>query len=77
MTRVLGALEDLRYVERAPHPTDGRQAVVRLTAEGAAVVAAERRRRDAWLAKRLRDLSADELATLSDAAHILERLANS
>lgn len=77
MTRVLAVLEERGYVERMPHATDRRQAVVRLTRAGREVVLAERRRREAWLAQRLRHLEPAELETLQSAAEILERLARS
>src|SRR3979409_2140763 len=34
MTRVIAALEELGYVKRSPHPTDGRQAIVDLSESG-------------------------------------------
>jgi DNA-binding MarR family transcriptional regulator len=76
MTRTVSCLEDQGLVERAPHPTDGRQVLVRLSDRGHQFVAAERRRRDAWLALRLRELTPDERAVLRQAAPILERLSN-
>lgn len=76
MTRTVSCLEEQELVERAPHPSDGRQVLIRLSARGHDFVAAERRRRDAWLACRLRELSPDERAVLRQAAPILERLSN-
>src|SRR4051794_22587282 len=43
MTRTVNCLEQDGLVERAPHPTDGRQVVVRLSDAGRALVIAERR----------------------------------
>lgn len=77
MTRTVSCLEQDGLVERAAHPTDGRQVVVRLAPAGQEVLAAERRRRDAWLTRRLRELTPDERAVLRQAAPILERLSNS
>jgi len=74
MTRTVRCLEELGYAERRPHPTDGRQVVVHLSEAGRELVLAERRRRDAWLACRLRELTPDERAVLREAAPILERL---
>ena len=48
-----------------------------LSDKGRATLLADRARRDAWLAKRLRELSADERALLRQVAPILERLARS
>ena len=75
MTRTVSCLERDGLVERHPHPTDGRQVVVRLSEAGQELLAAERRRRDAWLAQRLRELTPDERAVLRQAAPILDRLA--
>jgi DNA-binding MarR family transcriptional regulator len=75
MSRVLAALEQAGLVSRSAHPTDGRQVVVELTDKARAMVAEDRRRREAWLAVRLAELSADERATLRAAAPILDRLA--
>lgn len=76
MTRTVNCLADGGYVVRRRHETDGRQIVVALSATGRATVAADRRRRDAWLAQRLRELTAEERTVLRDAAPILERLAH-
>jgi DNA-binding MarR family transcriptional regulator len=75
MTRTVNCLEEGGYVARRPHETDGRQVLVTLTESGRATVLADRARRDAWLAMRLRDLTPEERAVLRQAAPILERLA--
>ena len=77
MTRTVNCLEDERYVVRRPHETDGRQVLVVAHREGREILLADRRRRDAWLARRLRELTPDERALLREAAPILERLAAS
>ncbi|MCW2812656.1 MAG: MarR family transcriptional regulator, partial [Nocardioides sp.] len=64
------------YVVRRRHETDGRQVVVVLTDLGRSTLLADRRRRDEWLAMRLRELTPDERAVLRQAAPILERLAS-
>jgi DNA-binding MarR family transcriptional regulator len=74
MTRVITALEERGLVQRAPHPTDRRQVVLSVTEEGRQLVNQFRRRRDAWLAMRLRELTPQERATLRAAAPILEKL---
>jgi DNA-binding MarR family transcriptional regulator len=76
MTRTVNALELGGYVTRRAHETDGRQVVVCLSEQGRATVLADRDRRDAWLARRLRELTPDERAVLRRAAPLLERLAN-
>jgi DNA-binding MarR family transcriptional regulator len=77
MTRILAGLEALGLVNRAPHPSDGRQVLLSLTRVAREVVAEDRRRRDAWLARQLRELTPAERETLRSAAEILGRLAGS
>jgi DNA-binding MarR family transcriptional regulator len=77
MTRTVNCLADGGYVERRRHETDGRQVVVGLAEKGLTTLATDRRRRDAWLALRLRDLTPDERNLLRQAAPILERIARS
>jgi len=74
MTRVIAVLEERRLVMRAPHPTDRRQVVLTVTEQGRELVSQARRRRDAWLAKRLKELSPEERAILRAAAPVLEKL---
>ncbi len=76
MTRTVNCLEEAGYVVRRPHETDRRQVVIELADKGIATLEADRRRRDAWLAKRLRELTPEERAVLRQAAPILERLAH-
>ncbi|WP_019814573.1 MarR family winged helix-turn-helix transcriptional regulator [Saccharomonospora saliphila] len=75
MTRVIAALEEISYVERSPHPTDGRQAIVALTDTGRDYVRATISRREAWLDERLAELSGEEREVLSRAAEIIDRMA--
>ena len=77
MTRVIAALEERSLVVRAPHPTDRRQVTLTVTEEGRELVHQLRRLREAWLARRLRELSPQERATLRAAAPILEKLSQS
>ena len=77
MTRVIAVLEERSLVLRSPHPTDRRQVILTVTGEGRAVVQRVRRRKDAWLARRLAELTADERATLRAAVPILEKLSQS
>jgi DNA-binding MarR family transcriptional regulator len=75
MTRTVNCLEEGGYVVRRRSDTDGRQVVVALSEQGRTTLAADRRRRDAWLAQRLRDLTPDERSVLRQAAPLIERLA--
>lgn len=74
MTRVIASLADLGLVERAPHPTDGRQVIVSLSDAGDRVITGEAAAREAWLRGKLAELSADERGSLSNAVSILNRL---
>lgn len=75
MSRVVSALEELGYVRRSAHPTDGRQSVVEVTGRGDAYVHAAITAREAWLDERLAELTGDERAVLAHAADIIERMA--
>ena len=75
MTRIVNSLEEGGFVVRRAHETDGRQVVVVLSEMGRTTLLADRARRDAWLARRLRELTTDERDTLRRAAPLLERLA--
>lgn len=77
MTRVITALEDGGLVMRRPHTTDRRQVMLTATDRGRAVVQQSRHLREAWLARRLRELTPQERATLRAAAPILEKLSQS
>jgi DNA-binding MarR family transcriptional regulator len=77
MTRVVAVLEELGLVQRRPHATDGRQCVIALTDAGRGLLAEDRNRRQAWLARRLDDLSPSEREVLFAAAPIISRLAES
>jgi DNA-binding MarR family transcriptional regulator len=71
MTRVIAVLEERGLVRREPHATDRRQVVLTVTEEGRDVVQRVRRRREAWLAQRLQELTPDERQILRAAAPIL------
>lgn len=75
MTRVIAALEEVGFVERNPHPTDGRQAIVAITDDGLDYVHATITMREAWLDRRLAELSGEERDVLSRAAEIIDRMA--
>ena len=75
MTRTLAALDALGLVSRISHPTDGRQVLVLLSQLGRQEVLETRRRRDAWLARRLATLTPAERDVLARAAAIMNRVA--
>jgi DNA-binding MarR family transcriptional regulator len=75
MTRTVNCLVEDGYAERRRHETDGRQVLVSLTEKGRSVLLADRRRRDVWLARQLRELTPAERAVLREAAPLIQRLA--
>ena len=75
MTRTVGALVDAGLVARTGDPTDGRQVILSLTAEGRRTIREIRRRRDQWFAARLERLTDEERAVLAAATVLLERVA--
>jgi DNA-binding MarR family transcriptional regulator len=77
MTRVIAVLEERALVRRSAHPTDRRQVFLTVTDEGRALVDRVRRRKEAWLAQRMQELTAEEMEILRAAAPILEKLSQS
>jgi DNA-binding MarR family transcriptional regulator len=73
-TRTLRVLGEAGLVERTPDPEDGRSALVSITAAGRERLRRLRGRKNAYLARRMRDLPDDDVATLTRAAAILERV---
>ncbi len=75
ITRIVESLVQRGLVQRVPSSADRRVVWVEPTPEGTRLVESVRRRRDAYLAARLRTLSADDRAVLARAAVLLETLA--
>jgi DNA-binding MarR family transcriptional regulator len=75
ITRVVNALADRDLVRRTPAPHDGRQSLVELTDAGRALLLANQRLRAEWLAERLAELDAAELAVLRTAIPLMTRVA--
>lgn len=71
-TRILRGLVESGLVDRVPDPADGRSALVTVNAEGRERLRRLRGRKNAYLARRIRDLPAEDLRTLERAAEILE-----
>lgn len=74
MTRTLACLERAGLIERTPDPADGRSFLVAVNAAGRERLARLRRRKSAYLARRLAKLEPDEVETLARAAELLERI---
>jgi DNA-binding MarR family transcriptional regulator len=74
VTRILSRLEESGLVQRTPDPRDGRACLVSATPDGTRLLRRLRGRKNAYLAKRMRDLSPGELAALENAVASLERI---
>ena len=74
ITKVVVALEEAGLVERRRDESDRRVCRVVATAKGRRQLETSRTKRTAWLAKQLQALPADELARLTDALDVIERL---
>jgi len=73
-TRILRVLLEAGLVDRAPDPADGRSALVSVNAAGRERLRRLRGRKNAYLARRMRDLPAADVATLDRAAILLEQI---
>jgi len=74
MGTTIAALEEMGMVERKPHPTDGRQVHIELTAKGAAVRKSTGDAKRTWLAQTIARLDEQERETLFAAGEIIKRL---
>jgi len=74
MGTIVASLEEMGMVERTPHPTDGRQVSIELTAKGAALVKSAGDARRTWLAQAIAQLDEQERETLFAAGQIITRL---
>lgn len=75
MGTTIAALEEMGMVERKPHPTDGRQVNIGLTAKGAAVRKRAKDAKRTWLAQAIAVLDEQEREILFKAGEIIKRLA--
>ena len=74
MGAAIAALEEMGMVRRNPHPTDGRQVNIELTAQGEAVRQSTRDAKRTWLAQAIAQLDEQEQQTLFKAGEIIRRL---
>ena len=74
VTKIVGRLEDDDLVVRTVDETDHRVTLIRLSRRGKALVQGARRRKDAFLADKLRDLSPGEIAAVERAVTVIEGL---
>jgi len=77
VTRTLGCLEREGLIERTPDPADGRSSLVSVNGAGRERLRRLRTRKNAYLARRMRELPADDVAALERAAEILEGMLES
>ncbi|QNJ93496.1 MarR family transcriptional regulator [Mycolicibacterium fluoranthenivorans] len=75
MGTTIGELEARGFITRQPDPTDGRRILLSISASGSREVNRRRDARVEQLAAGLADFTAHELAQLSAAAPLIERLA--
>jgi DNA-binding MarR family transcriptional regulator len=75
MGATVAGLEEAGLIERRPHPTDGRQMKIELTANGAAVRKSTKDAKRTWMAQAIDQLSERERKTLFAAGQIMKRLA--
>jgi DNA-binding MarR family transcriptional regulator len=76
MTRTVGALVDRGLVGRTADPADGRQVILALTPEARQLLKAIRKKRDAWMVVRVKNLAPEEQEVLRQASEILSRVAS-
>ena len=74
MGATISALEERGFVERKPHPTDGRQMNISLTDKGAAIRQSSKDAKLIWLAQVIARLDDDDRETLFAAGKIMQRL---
>jgi DNA-binding MarR family transcriptional regulator len=75
MRTIVATLEQMRMVGRKPHPTDGRQVYIDLTAKGSAAQKSARDAKRSWLADAVSQLDHREQKTLFKATALIKRLA--
>jgi DNA-binding MarR family transcriptional regulator len=71
-TRIVRRLSAAGLIDRVRDPEDGRSSILTITSEGRALLRRLRARKTAYLAQRLRDVDAEDRATLERAAELLE-----
>jgi DNA-binding MarR family transcriptional regulator len=74
MSAAVATLEERGFLERKPHPSDGRQVNIALTERGAAVRSKAKDLKRAWLAQATARLEDEERQVLARAGDILKRL---
>ena len=73
-TRVATSLESEELIVRAPDPSDGRGALLSISPRGRDLLRRLRKRKNAYLSRRLRELDDGDVEALERAAEVLERM---
>jgi DNA-binding MarR family transcriptional regulator len=74
MSKIVGRLEDAGLVTRVVDATDRRIQRVSLSRDGAKLIARNRSRKNAYLARKLRKLEPEEVSKLEDAVGVIEKI---
>jgi len=74
MRTIVAALEKVGMIERKPHPTDGRQVNLSLTAKGAGAQKSASAAKQTWLAQAIAKLDRQDQETLFAAGEIIRRV---
>jgi DNA-binding MarR family transcriptional regulator len=75
MGTTIAMLEERGLAARKPHPTDGRQMNIELTAKGVALRKSSKEAKWTWLAQAIAQLDEQEQETLFAAGEIIQHLA--
>jgi len=73
-TRIAAALERDGLIVRATDPSDGRASLLSVSPAGRALMKRLRKRKNAYLSKRLRSMGEEEIEVLEQAAGVLEQM---
>jgi DNA-binding MarR family transcriptional regulator len=76
-TRIVASLEERGLVARTADPADRRSFLVGITTDGRTLLKRMRGRKNAYLARRLRELDPADVTALERAAEVLERMLES
>jgi len=73
-TRIVSRLAEEGLIERTADPADARSALLSVSAAGRTLAGRMRKRKNAYMARRLRGLDPGDLAALEQATEVLEQL---
>ncbi|MGH2734887.1 MAG: MarR family winged helix-turn-helix transcriptional regulator [Actinomycetota bacterium] len=74
MTKIVARLERAGLIMRSPDPDDKRVGLLTLSSDGVRFIARNRSAKNAYLAKKLRQLSPEEVARLEAAVEVIEKI---